>query len=372
VAILATRMGDLNGVLLTGETDGREGSLEPAVRAAGATVVKVPGLRRRPDPIHDLAAFVYLYRYFRRTRPRIVATHMAKAGAVGRLAAFAAGVPVTVHTFHGHVLEAYFSRPVAAFYRTAERWLGRRTTHLVAVSEEIARDLERLGIGAGNVSVVRLGLDLDRFVAGSSATFRQDLRVAPDVPLVGIVGRLVPVKDHATFLRAAALLRQEIPNVEFAIVGDGELWDHLHDLSRELGLERVVHFTGWREDLDAVYAGLDVVVLTSRNEGTPVSLIEAAAAGRPVVATNVGGVRTVVEDGASGLLYGAGDAAGLKRGIASIILDPELAGRLGETGRRLSFERFGAERMIEELRSLYGRLLEHQITLQGGTRHERG
>lgn len=325
--------------------------------AAGARLVQVPGLRRRVAPFSDLRALLFLYRYFRRTRPQIVATHMAKAGTLGRLAAALAGVPVTVHTFHGHVLEAYFSAPATAFYRSVERWLGRCTTHFIAISPAIAEDLERLGIASGNVTVVRLGLELDRFRGGRRGVLRAELGIPGSAPLVGIVGRLVPVKDVPTFLAAARSIRDAVPEARFAVVGDGELAGRLRERARELGLGDRVHFTGWRRDLEDVYADLDVVMLTSLNEGTPVSLIEAGAAARPVVATRVGGVPDVVQPGVNGLLYEPGDADALARGAATILLDPELATRLGEGGRRLAFGTYGADRMVREVAAVYRRLL---------------
>jgi glycosyltransferase involved in cell wall biosynthesis len=358
VTILATRMGDLNGVLLAGRPDAREGSMEEPARAAGAKLLSVPGLARRVSPLRDLRALFWLYRYLRRTRPAIVATHMAKAGTLGRLAAALAGVPVRIHTFHGHVLEGYFSGLRSAAFRRVEAWLGAITTQFVAISPEIASDLDRMGIGRGKTTIVPLGLELAQFGTGRAGRLRADLNLTGDRRLVGLVGRLVPIKNHRLFLESATLLKSSHPELVFVVIGDGELWDDLHELTAELGLEDVVRFTGWRHDLPDVYADLEVVVCCSHNEGTPVSLIEAGAAGKPVVGTDVGGVRHIVSDGVNGHLVPAGDAAALAGAIEHIISDANAALRMGDAGRRLALERHSSERMVEDLDRLYRSLLD--------------
>jgi glycosyltransferase involved in cell wall biosynthesis len=358
VTILSTRLGEpLNGVLLAGTPSAREGSMEDTARAAGARLVRVPGLVREVSPLRDLRALVWLFGYFRRARPAIVATHMAKAGTLGRLAAALARVPVRVHTFHGHVLEGYFGGFRSRFYRFVEVMLGKLTTHFVAISPAIARDLEAMGIGRGKITIVPLGLELEHFRNGAPGRLRADLDLPPTARLVGIVGRLVPIKNHRLLLEAARLLKPRHPDLVIVVVGDGELWDDLQRLTAEQGLTETVLFTGWRHDLPEVYADLDVVVCCSRNEGTPVSLIEAGAAARPVVGTDVGGVRDIVEDGVNGFLVPGDDPPQLASAIERILSDADLAHRLGEAGRRSAFGRHGAERMAADLVTLYESLL---------------
>ncbi len=289
VSILTARCGpEFAGVLLAGDPEGREGSMAGEAGRIGLSVIHVPHLRRPVSPVADLQAFVWLFRYFRREKPAIVATHTAKAGTLGRLAAALAGVPVIVHTFHGHVLDGYFGRFTTSFFLQVERWLGRLTTEFIAISPEVAADLDRLKIGRGKTTIVRLGLELQYLLTPETGRLRADLGLPAGVPLVGIVGRLVPIKALDLFLEAAALVAAEHPEAHFAIVGDGELWDWLHAEVGRRGLAERVHLTGWRRDLAAVYGDLDMVVCCSLNEGTPVSLIEAAAAGRPVIGTQVG------------------------------------------------------------------------------------
>ena len=358
VTILTTRGGpDFDSTLLAGEPDEREGSLEDEAVQRGARVIHVSSLRRNISPLADLRAGVWLYRYFRRERPAVVATHLAKAGTLGRLAAAFARVPVRVHTFHGHVLDGYFGGIGTFFFLSIERFLSRRTTHFVAISPEIAGDLDRLGIGRGKTSVVRLGLELEHLAGHPRGTLRRELGIPGEAPVVGIVGRLVPIKAHDLFLEGAARVVKSDPDVHFIVVGDGELWDELHHQASTRGLDGRVHFTGWRTDLGAVYSDLDIVVCCSRNEGTPVSLIEACAAGRPVIGTRVGGVPDIITPGVNGLLVPSGDAAALAAAIKDLIADPARRAAMGEAGRRLVLERHNADRMVKELEDLYRSLL---------------
>jgi glycosyltransferase involved in cell wall biosynthesis len=362
VTILTTRAGpEFDSVLLTGDLDEREGSLEGEAMASGAQVVHVPRLRRRVSPIGDLLTLMWLVRYFRRERPAIVATHLAKAGTIGRLAAALAGVPVRVHTFHGHVLDGYFSRLSTLVFLYMERLLGGLTTQFVAISPEIAADLDRLGIGRGKTVVVRLGLELDHLAGHPRGTLRAQYGLRPETPLVGIVGRLVPIKAHDLFLEAAARVAATHPETHFVIVGDGELWDKLHRDVASRGLGERVHFTGWRQDLGDVYSDIDVVVCCSANEGTPVSLIEACAAERPVIGTQVGGVPDIIAPGVNGLLVPSGDAEALASAMTVLIDQPDRRREMGIAGRSLVLERHGADRMVNELKDLYGNLLKRKV-----------
>ena len=355
VMILSTRLGtEFDTVLLVGETDSREGSLLADARAAGATVLEVPGLRRRPAPLDDLRAAFWLFRYFRSWRPTIVASHMAKAGTAARLAAVLARVPVRVHTFHGHVLDGYFGRARTLAYLTVERLLALVTTRFIAISPRLADDLRGLGIGAGRTVVIPLGLDLGHLGGPlERGALRSALGVRPGAFLVGIVGRLVPIKDHRLFLEMAVRVRQARPEVEFAIIGDGELWSSLREQAGALGLADVVHFAGWRRDLAQVYRDLDLVVCCSINEGTPVSVIEACAAGTPVVGTDVGGMSDVISDGLTGLLVPSGDAAALTAAVLSVVDDPRTAVERSRAARESVLLRYSAERLVDDIRRLY-------------------
>ncbi|MGH2806408.1 MAG: glycosyltransferase, partial [Actinomycetota bacterium] len=264
-------------------------------------VIKAP-LVRPLNPIQDARAVVVMRRLLRDSGAHLLHTHMAKAGTVGRVAAFTSpDKPRTVHTFHGHVLEGYFRPTFERAFVRVERALARRTDVLIAVSEEVRDSLLDLGIGRSEqFRVIPLGFDLTSFlrVEGRSGALRRDLPIDDDVPLVGILGRLAPIKDHRTLLEAM----RKVESAHLAVLGDGELMDELRSSARAMGIADRVHFVGWRHDVADVISDLDVVALTSRNEGSPVSLIEALASNRPVVATDVGGVRSVVQDGKTGYL----------------------------------------------------------------------
>lgn len=362
--ILTRELADTYPTLLAA---GRPGPHEGELSDSAVPVVPVP-LVRQPSPVSDVRAVRRVRQLLASTGARLLHTHMAKAGAVGRVAAATLRPrPRTVHTFHGHVMEGYFSRPVERAIVRTERWLARRTDVLVAISPQIRDELIELGIGRPEqYRVVPLGLELDPFLAveAPSGMLRDRLGLGPDVPLIGIVGRLVPIKDHATLFSALGRL----PGVHVAVMGDGELRGGLESLTRDLGIEERVHFTGWVHDVAAAVSDLDLVVLTSRNEGTPVALIEAHAAGIAAVATDVGGVEAVVEDGRTGRLVAPGDGAALAGAIAGLLADPSTRRAMGVAGRRRVAERFHQRRLVDDVGNLYAELLGPRPATGGRTR----
>lgn len=350
-------------LLVTGHEDRTEGNY---LALHGKTLdgsVVLPALHREIRATRDLVALGQLVALMRKFRPDIVHTHTAKAGMLGRLAARWCGVPVVVHTYHGHVLQGYFSPARTRVFLAIERWLADHTTRLVAVSERVKQELLALGIGRPErFDVVPLGLDLDGFLGAEAwrGEFRRELGYTEREILVGIVARLVPIKAHEMFLRAAAAIARRVPSSRFVVVGDGERRADLEALARQLELGDRVRFVGWRGDLHRVYADLDVVVLTSRNEGSPVSLIEAMAAARPVVATRVGGVPDLIEDGQQGLLVPADDVEALARAIEDVCSSPDRGRVMGEAGRKRVYPAFTAERLIADLDRLYTELLRRR------------
>lgn len=352
-ALLLTReLSRFPTVLCAGHAPPEEGELsDPSVR-----VVRVP-LVRALRPHKDVAALRAVRSLIRDLHPKIVHTHMAKAGAVGRLAARRFPEVRTVHTFHGHVLEGYFSPPVERGLILAERFLAKRTHVLIAVSNEVRDALLDLGVGsAEQFRVIPLGFELDAFLSvdGKTGEFRREIGLDIDSPLVAVLGRVTGIKDHETLLRAVA----KLPQVHLAVLGDGDRRSDIEDLSRALGVADRTHFVGWRLDVAEVLADVDVVALTSRNEGTPVSLIEAAAAGRPVVATAVGGTRSVVRDGATGLLVGPGDPDAVASALQRLLGRPSLAEEFGRAAREHVKEKFSHRRLLKDVSDLYGELIE--------------
>ena len=348
--------------LITGPALGPEGELFNQTRGQKYETIVVDEMRRAIEPFKDLVAYRKLKRLLRQLQPDIVHTHLAKAGALGRIAAKTVPGIRTVHTFHGHVFSGYFTPARTRIFLAVERLLARGTDKIIALSE--AQRAELVGacrIGRpGQYAVIPLGLDLERFAASRAlrGSLRRELGLEPEASVITLAGRLAPVKDHRLFLAAARLVLAARPRAVFLVVGDGEERPSLEREARTSGLADAVRFTGWRDDLDRVYADSDLVVLTSRNEGTPVSLIEASAAGRPIVATAVGGVGDVVRDGGSGLLAAGRDPAEIAALILRLLDDPARAAAMGEEGRRFVLERFTSARLVRDVGELYGRLLE--------------
>jgi glycosyltransferase involved in cell wall biosynthesis len=349
--------------LLIGHEGESEGNMNDFAGVHGVDLLRVDGLGREVRLFADARVVWKLYRYMRAFRPTIVHTHTAKAGFVGRVAALMAGVPVVVHTFHGHVLRGYFGPLKTAFYRGLERTLAAFSTSVIAVSETVKRDLVALGVAKpSKIRVIELGLPLEALGRPlPRGILRGAIGVASETPLIGIVGRLVPIKDVGTFLQAAALMRDQAVDAHFAVVGDGDQRAPLEDLARSLQLEGCVHFFGWRRDLEAVYGDLDLVVNCSRNEGTPVSLIEALAAGRPVVATRVGGTPDVIGDGERGVLVPPGDPAALAQAITAALRDPQAAHRKAAAGQAYVMARHSVGRLVADVDALYRELMPRAV-----------
>jgi len=349
--------------LITGVVGPAEGDFLEAARSRGVSPIVMPELGRSVRPARDLAVLLKLTRLFRRLQPDIVHTHTAKAGTLGRLAARFADVPVTVHTFHGHVLDGYFSPAVTRFFIGVERSLARRTDRLVTVSPRLRSDLLAMGIGRPEqVAVIPLGLDLERFrrARPEAPILRALLGLGTDVPLLGIVGRLVPIKDHATLFQALALLEPHDPPAHLVVVGDGEERVRLEALAGDLGLGHCIHFLGWRRDLETILPELDMVICASKNEGTPVALIEAMAAGVPVLSTDVGGVADLVTHGETGWLVRACDPPALAQAIQHLLGDAALRARLAAAGRPVALERHGVEGLIRRVEALYTDLISRK------------
>jgi glycosyltransferase involved in cell wall biosynthesis len=344
--------------LVIGREAEREGNMLALAAERGVDCETMAGLGREIAPLQDLRALFGLVRLIRAWRPAIVHTHTAKAGLLGRLAARAAGVPTVVHTFHGHVLRGYFSPPKQAFFRGLESFLARTADALVAVSDAVKRDLVELRVAPERkIRVIPLGLELGA-LAGElpRGALRREAGIPPEVPLVGIVGRLVPIKNVPGFLEAARRIRDKRQDARFAIVGDGEERPALERRCRELGLADAAHFFGWRRDLAQVYGDLDVVVNASRNEGTPVALIEALAAARPVVATAVGGTPDLLGWNERGVLVPPGEPEALASAVVDVLAGSEAARRRAQAGREHVLAQHSSERLFRDMHALYREL----------------
>jgi glycosyltransferase involved in cell wall biosynthesis len=323
--------------------------------------VRVPGLGPELDARDDARALRGLAGLVRAFRPDIVHTHTAKAGMLGRIAAaLAPSRPLIVHTYHGHVLEGYFGAARSHAYRLAERRLAARSDCLIGVSERTVADLLRLGIGRSETfRCVRLGLDLDHLLAvapDDGAAVRRELGAEAGETVLVTIGRLVPIKRIDVTLLAVAHARALGARVRLAVVGAGPLRALLEIQARALGLGQSVAFTGARADIAAIAAAADAMILSSDNEGTPVALIEGGAAGRPAVATRVGGVPEVVT-AETGRLVAAGDWRALGEAIAELAGDPARAAGMGAAARRHVASRYRSERLLEDIDGVYRSLL---------------
>jgi glycosyltransferase involved in cell wall biosynthesis len=349
-------------LLAIGSTGANEADGSDLAAAHGVEVVRIPGLGRDIRWLGDLRALWGLWCLCRRVRPEIVHTHTAKAGTLGRLAAWLAGVPVRVHTFHGHVFRGYFAPWQTAIYIWIERLLARLTTRVVAISPRQADELRGyLHLSADKITVIPLGFDLQRFATADARSardrFRTALQARDDQVLVTMVGRLTAIKNHPLAMRAFAGLGATGENALLVLVGGGEDESKLRALARSLGIEARVRFAGWWRDLEAVYSGSDIIALSSDNEGTPVCLIEALACGRAVVATDVGGVADVLDEGHFGMLVPPGQVDAFTQALARL-LDPAARARYETLDHSAVLTRYDVSRLIADMQALYDELLD--------------
>ena len=341
-----------------------EGTLEQLVAERSLPSFPIPDLGRALKPWSDLRAFIQLTRLVFRERPDVVHTHTAKAGVLGRLAAFAYNTTgrrhrrcFVVHTFHGHVLSGYFGSPASVAIRWIERTLARLTDRVVTISERQRTDLvTRFAIVAREkTAVIPLGLDLEPLSALSGPQVDAKRRFGFDGSelVFGYIGRFVPIKDLDTLVRAFSQVVRSSSRVRLLMLGDGQLRSQLEALARSFGVSETVKFAGWQLDLPLVYSAIDIVVLSSLNEGTPVAIIEAMAAGLPVVATSVGGVPDVVHHQRTGLLVPPRDPDQLAGAMSTMAGNEGLRAELGAAGRREALDRFSIGRLASDVDALY-------------------
>jgi glycosyltransferase involved in cell wall biosynthesis len=346
-------------ILVAGTVGEGEGSMEDIALSRGIEPIFIPALQREVSPMEDIGAARALRTLINDVRPHILHTHTAKAGAVGRAAAAISGSakpPVIMHTFHGHVLRGYFGAATTAAFRQLERTLAHSTDVLIAVSPEVRDDLVALGIAPrSRIAVVRLGLDLEsrvRASPGAGEALRAQLGVAPDRFVIGWLGRMTHIKRADDLLRAFAQLLKTA-DVDLLLVGDGPLRGALEAQAKALGVWAHVHFIGYRSDVADVYEACNAIALSSANEGTPVTVIEALAAGLPVVSTDVGGVRDVVRDTVDGFLVEPGNVDELAARLGDLAADPAQARAMGHTATERVVERYSVPRLIDDIDSLY-------------------
>ena len=372
-SIQATRLSALDRdgfstTLIHGRLGDGEGDMSYLI-APGSRAIYVNTLCRPLSPLNDLRTFFRLIREMRRARPHIVHTHMAKAGLLGRLAAAAYNLirgsaprARIIHTYHGHVLEGYFSPLMTRVFIGFERMLARVSDAIVAISPAIEEQLrDQFHIGrASQYRIVPLGFDLSAFAAvddDARSRARQDLGIAATADVICTVGRLTAIKQPRLFLETVARVAESRPTLVALVAGDGELRPDLERYAGELGIAGRVRFLSWRRDLATIYGASDVFLLTSRNEGTPVALIEAMASGIPGVSTDVGGVKDVIVSPEAGARVGDHDAAALADPIVRYLANPALRRESGARARAAVVDRFSLDRLVRDVRTLYRDLL---------------
>lgn len=362
---------DYETVLVSGMKDESEESSEYIVKELDLYPVYMPDMYRELNPFKDYKSYFKLRKLIEEYKPDVVHTHAAKAGAVGRLAAIHSGVKVIVHTFHGHVFHSYFSPAKTRMFIQIERYLAKRTTAIITLSDLQKKELvEDFKIApADKFNIIPLGFDLRRFEKDKEEKrirFRKEYNIAEDEVAIGIVGRLVPIKNHPLFIQAVKMAAEKSRyKVRAFIIGDGEERQNLETLAASLGIsygsdksgKQLLTFTSWIKDIDVSNAGMDIIALTSNNEGTPVSLIEAQASGKPIVSTNVGGIENIVLPGQTALLSEPGNLAAFADNLTLLINNPTLRGEMAQQGAALVRTNFSYQRLCSDMVQLYNRLL---------------
>jgi glycosyltransferase involved in cell wall biosynthesis len=352
-------------------TEAEEAAVADARRDAvyrGVKFIPVAALVRPIRPLRDFQALLALLWHLWVERPDIVHTHTSKAGILGRLAARLAGVPYIVHTPHGHVFYGHFGRLASRAFLALERFYSRFTHRLVALTEGERRDYLELGVGPADATlVVHSGVDLAAFGAAAAQpdAMKSALGLDPASKIVGFVGWLLPIKGPLHLLNAMAAVWERHPDAVLALVGKGGQEAELKRRAQEIGAGGRVKFLGWREDVAEIMPLFDVFVLPSLNEGMGRVLVEAMAAGRPVVASRTGGIPDLVRHEETGLLVAPGDEAGLAAAIGRLLGSPAEARRLADGGR-LRCSQYGLKDMLGKLDALYeGLQIDSKRTLQG-------
>ncbi|MFT6746248.1 MAG: glycosyltransferase involved in cell wall biosynthesis [Glaciecola sp.] len=364
---------DFETLLVGGEIDDSELGSDFILEELGLKPVIIPEMRRAINIGDDIKAYKKIKKLIKEFKPDVVHTHASKAGTLGRLAAASCGVPVILHTFHGHVFHSYFNKIKTGLFKNIERVLSKKSTQIIAISE---KQKQELGIDhkiapLDKIKVIPLGFDLLKFRKYSEVKrkqFRADYNVAEDEIAIGIIGRLVPVKNHPLFLEAISLVANETSKkIKVFIIGDGEDKEVLVQKAGQLGLttcvsnfkdsNKMLIFTSWITEIDYVNAGLDIVALSSLNEGTPVSLIEAQAASNPIVTTNVGGIGNIVLEGETALLSEVGDVQAYAKNLLCLLENDDLRAKMTQKGWEFVQHRFSAERLANDMAILYRELL---------------
>ncbi len=364
-------------LLVVGEKESHEKDAKFLAEEMGITTILIPDMGRSIHPFKDYNAYKQVQKIIKDFKPDIVHTHAAKPGTVGRLAASALKVPVIIHTYHGHVFHSYFNKLKTRFIINIERYLAKKSDVLIAISNQQKRELTKdfRIAGENKFRVIPLGFELAKFHENREQKrkkFREEFKLEEDEIAIGIIGRLVPVKNHFLFLEAISyVLKNSAKKIKAFIIGDGETREALKEKTRQLNIsftttddfndKASIVFTSWRSDIDVINAGLDIITLTSLNEGTPVSLIEAQAASKPIVSTAVGGIGDIVIENETALLSRLNDVRGFEKNLLRLVENDELQRCLGKKGVDHVKGKFSVERLANDMGNLYREFLENKV-----------
>jgi glycosyltransferase involved in cell wall biosynthesis len=361
-------------LLVGGEKDDSEDSSEFIVKNLGLDPIIIPEMKREIDLKNDFEAYRKMVKIIEDFKPDIVHTHASKAGTIGRLAAANMKVPVIIHTFHGHVFHSYFGKMKTVMYKNIERNLARRSSTIIAISEKQKSELcliHRI-CKPEKIRVVPLGFDLSRFTENMQdkrSTFRMRYNISDDEIAIGIIGRLVPIKNHKLFIEASKIVLEKTQQkIRLFIIGDGEDRFNIESMARKAEIPFIdamtsnavtpLTFTSWIQEIDVACAGLDIIALTSLNEGTPVSLIEAQAANKPIVTTNVGGIENVVVEGVTALLsHSKTDPNQFADLLLQLTENKERRDEMSRAGWEHVRNKFHYTRLVRDMTELYYDLL---------------
>ncbi len=350
------------------EEEGEESSLY-IPQSLGLEPLIIHELRRSINPLGDYFAYRRIKKIIQEFKPDIVHTHASKAGAVGRLAAIRCKIPIIVHTFHGHVFHGYFGSFKTGIFKFIERYLAKKSTAIIAISHVQKKELVELHkiCDPGKMYVIPLGFDLKRFSENKPekrTLFRQKYMLAEDEIAIGIIGRLAPIKNHYLFIDAIEFVAKNTDKkIKAFIIGDGETKEQLISYiekkqltySTQPGKNSLFVFTSWIKEVDVALAGLDLVCLTSKNEGTPVSLIEAQAASKYIITTNVGGIQDILHP-ECGLLSDASDEETYKQNVLYAVTHFEAVNKKAGIASAEVMQKFSYSRLCSDMSNLYSEL----------------
>ena len=360
-------------LLIGGEKEPDEESSLFIFNEMGLEPLVIEEMSRSVNFLRDIKAYYRIKKIIKEFKPDIVHTHAAKAGALGRLAAHSCGVPVVIHTFHGHVFHSYFGKVKTSIYKHVERFLTKKSSAIIAISERQKQELcvEHKIAPLQKTIVVPLGFDLSKFSDNQMEkrkTFREKYQIEEDEICIVIIGRLAPVKNHPLFLKAIQFVKSNsIKKIRAVIVGDGNLRSDLMKLCANLNLDycyypsepkkTTIIFTSWIQDVSFPLAGSDIVCLTSFNEGTPVSLIEAQAASKSILTTKVGGIENSVNSKAAFLVEIANEKSFFEK-LLLLCNDANLRQKMALNGKEFAFKQFHYTRLVDDIKRLYASLLK--------------